>query len=50
MNTPGISIFQGAESIQINTSDRLEEEEAADDQRRRNAEVNKNQIRILVKF
>lgn len=42
MNTPGISIFQGAESIKINTSfDRLEEEEAAEDQRRRNEEVNK---------
>lgn len=40
MNTPGISIFQGAESIKINTSfDRLEEEEAAEDQRRRNEEV-----------
>lgn len=41
MNTPGMSIFQGAESIQINNSyDRIqEEEEAAEDQRRRNEEV-----------
>lgn len=43
MNTPGISIFQGADSIKINTSfDRLEEEEAIEDQRRRNQEVNKS--------
>ncbi|KAL5274213.1 CEP152 family protein [Megaselia abdita] len=42
MNTPGISIFQGAESIKINTSfDRLEEEEEIEDQRRRNEELQK---------
>ena len=40
MNTPGVSLFQGAESIKINTSlERAEEEEEKEDQRRRNEEV-----------
>ena len=40
-NAPGFSIFQGAGSIQLNTStqQRLEEEEALEDQRRHHAEV-----------
>lgn len=40
MSTPGVSLFQGAESIQVNNSlERQEEEEALEDQRRRNEEV-----------
>lgn len=40
MNTPGVSLFQGAESIKVNSSlERQEEEEALEDQRRRNEEV-----------
>lgn len=40
MNTPGTSLFQGTESIKINTSlERQVEEEALEDQRRRNDEV-----------
>lgn len=40
MNTPGVSLFQGAESIKVNTSlERQEEEEALADQRRRHEEV-----------
>lgn len=41
MNTQGLSLFQGSESIQLNTSvqQRLEEEDALEDQRRRNEEV-----------
>ncbi|KAI8129224.1 hypothetical protein FF38_04740 [Lucilia cuprina] len=42
MNTPGISLFQGAESIKVNTSlERQEEEEALEDQRRRHEELGK---------
>ncbi|KAM7363354.1 chromosome segregation ATPase asterless [Cochliomyia hominivorax] len=40
MNTPGVSLFQGAESIKVNSSlERQEEEEALEDQRRRNEEL-----------
>lgn len=40
MNTPGLSLFQGAESINVNTSiDRQEEEEEIEDQLRRKEEV-----------
>ncbi|XP_061392800.1 repetitive organellar protein [Musca vetustissima] len=40
MNTPGISLFKGAESLKINTSlERQEEEEDLEDQRRRQAEL-----------
>lgn len=40
MNTPGVSLFKGAESLKMNSSlDRQEEEEDLEDQRRRHAEV-----------
>lgn len=40
MNAPGLSLFQGAESIKLNSSlERQEEEDALEDQRRRNEEV-----------
>jgi len=40
MNTPGISLFQGADALNINsTLDRQEEEEALQDQKRREEEV-----------
>lgn len=41
MNAPGLSLFQGAESIQLNTSaqQRIEEEDALEDRKRREAEV-----------
>lgn len=41
MDVPGLSLFQGAESIKINTSDqqRIEEEDALEDRLRRNEEV-----------
>lgn len=43
MDVPGLSLFQGAESLQINTStqQRIEEQDAFEDQQRRNEEVNK---------
>lgn len=40
MNTPGVSLFQGADTLKVNsTLDRQEEEEALQDQKRREAEV-----------
>lgn len=40
MNTPGVSLFQGSESIKINSSfEREEEEENLIDERRRQKEV-----------
>lgn len=40
MNTPGVSLFQGAEALKVNsTLERQEEEEALQDQKRREAEV-----------
>lgn len=41
MDLPGMSLFQGTESLQINTSaqQRIEEEDALEDQKRRNEEV-----------
>lgn len=41
MDVPGLSLFQGAESIKLNTStqQRIEEEDALEDQKRRNEEV-----------
>uniref|UniRef100_A0A1I8Q568 Uncharacterized protein n=1 Tax=Stomoxys calcitrans TaxID=35570 RepID=A0A1I8Q568_STOCA len=40
MNTPGMSLFKGSESLKINsTLERLEEEEDLEDQRRRQAEL-----------
>lgn len=41
MDLPGMSLFQGAESLQMNTSaqQRVEEEDALEDQKRRNEEV-----------
>lgn len=41
MDVPGLSLFQGAGSIQINNSaqQRIEEEDAKEDQMRRNEEV-----------
>lgn len=40
MNTPGISLFQGADALNINsTLDRQEEEEALQDQKRREEEL-----------
>lgn len=40
MNTPGISLFQGADALNLNsTLDRQEEEEALQDQKRREEEV-----------
>ncbi|XP_068152097.1 myosin-10 [Drosophila tropicalis] len=40
MNTPGVSLFQGGETLKINsTLDRLEEEEALQDQKRREEEL-----------
>lgn len=41
MDVPGLSLFQGAGSIQINNSaqQRLEEEDAKEDAMRRNEEV-----------
>lgn len=42
MDVPGLSLFQGAESIKLNTSaqQRIEEEDALEDRLRRNEEVN----------
>lgn len=40
MNTPGVSLFQGAETLKVNsTLERQEEEEALQDQKRREAEL-----------
>ncbi|XP_037948922.1 intracellular protein transport protein USO1 isoform X2 [Teleopsis dalmanni] len=40
MNTPGLSIFQGGDTMKVNTTlERQEEEEALEDQRRRNVEL-----------
>ncbi|EDV47914.1 putative leucine-rich repeat-containing protein DDB_G0290503 [Drosophila erecta] len=40
MNTPGISLFQGADTLNVNsTLDRQEEEEALQDQKRRDEEL-----------
>ncbi|XP_034489295.1 trichohyalin [Drosophila innubila] len=40
MNTPGVSLFQGAETMKVNsTLERQEEEEALQDQKRREAEL-----------
>ncbi|XP_030078831.1 putative leucine-rich repeat-containing protein DDB_G0290503 isoform X2 [Drosophila hydei] len=40
MNTPGVSLFQGADTLKVNsTLDRQEEEEALQDQKRREAEL-----------
>ncbi|ALC45369.1 asl [Drosophila busckii] len=40
MNTPGVSLFQGADTLKINsTLERQEEEEALQDQKRREAEL-----------
>lgn len=41
MDVPGMSLFQGAESLQINNSEqqRIEEEDAIEDRLRRNEEV-----------
>lgn len=46
MNVPGLSLFQGGGSIQLNTSaqQRIEEEDDLEDRERRNAEV---RIRII---
>ncbi|KAH8294647.1 hypothetical protein KR018_000857 [Drosophila ironensis] len=44
MNTPGMSLFQGAETLNVNsTLDRQEEEEALQDQKRREEEVSERQ-------
>lgn len=50
MNTNGLSLFQGADSIQLNTSaqQRIEEEDAREDQLRRNEEVWHIKLRILI--
>lgn len=41
MDVPGLSLFQGAESIKLNTEQqRIEEEDAIEDRKRRNEEVN----------
>lgn len=44
MDVPGLSLFQGAGSIQINNSaqQRIEEEDAKEDLMRRNEEVRNN--------
>lgn len=41
MDIPGLSLFQGAESLQLNnsTQQRIEEQDALEDQKRRNEEV-----------
>lgn len=40
MDVPGLSLFQGAESINVNNDQqRVEEEDAAEDRLRRNEEV-----------
>jgi hypothetical protein len=40
MENPGMSIFQGSEGLQLDTSlQHLEEDEAEEDQKRRNKEV-----------
>lgn len=40
MDIPGLSLFQGAESIKLNNDEqRIEEEDAAEDRLRRNEEV-----------
>ncbi|XP_016953996.3 trichohyalin [Drosophila biarmipes] len=40
MNTPGMSLFQGADTLNVNSSlDRQEEEEALQDQKRREQEI-----------
>lgn len=46
MDVPGFSLFQGAESIQVNVSgqQRIEEEVALEDRLRRNEEVNKFEL------
>lgn len=44
MNVPGLSLFQGGGSIQLNTSaqQRIEEEDALEDQKRRDEEVHEH--------
>lgn len=43
MDVPGLSLFQEAESIKVNTNEgqRIEEEDAVQDRLRRNEEVTK---------
>lgn len=49
MDAAGLSLFQGAESIKLNSSlERQEEEDALEDQRRRNEEVAHFTIRLIV--
>lgn len=46
MDVPGLSLFQGAESIQLNDDQpRIEEEQAEIDRLRRNEEVSLGQFR-----
>lgn len=45
MDVPGLSLFQGAESINVNNDQqRVEEEDAAEDRLRRNEEVSNGKI------
>lgn len=52
MDVPGLSLFQGAESIKLNTSDqqRIEEEDALEDRLRRNEEVSGNRTPTSERF
>lgn len=53
MDVPGLSLFQGAESLQLNTStqQRIEEQDAFEDQQRRNEEVtNKSEFSFGLNF
>jgi hypothetical protein len=48
MPLPVMSIFQGSEDLQLNTSlQHLEEDEAEEDQERRNKEVQKPALRFI---
>lgn len=47
MDVPGLSLFQGAESIQLNNDQpRIEEEQAEIDRLRRNEEVSIGQFTV----
>lgn len=50
MDIPGLSLFQGAESIKLNTEQqRVEEEDAIEDRKRRNEEV-RYKMKCYAKF
>ena len=49
MDVPGLSLFQGAESIKLNTDQqRAEEEDAIEDRKRRNEEVRYSRYSCII--